>query len=107
MVHSEIMSRRIWTMVILFVGLVVISFWIMEIQQNNLEVCETYWGEECFNFNTLKNMCYCESGNKLTTPEMIANHNEIITKINKEASNEYWKNKTKDRDKINLSEVII
>jgi hypothetical protein len=91
-------------MVILFVGLVVISFWVMDIQQNNLEVCETYWGEECFNFNTLKNMCYCESGNKLTTPEMIANHNELITKINKESSEEYWREKTKDWNEIRVSQ---
>ena len=101
--HREAMFRRMW---VLILGGFLIWFLADGIMEENIEVCESYWGESCERYDIMHQQCHCESGIMNTTKEMIDNYNQLIQKLNQEAKDDYWKNKTKAWNEINLTEVV-
>ena len=92
---------------VLLIGFLIIGVWAREIRVNNIHTCEKYWNEDCSGYNVQTKECSCESGVKKTTQEMIENYNQFVEDANKQASDEYWGEKTKDWNEINLTELII
>jgi|TARA_Y100000310_G_scaffold69524_1_gene65035 hypothetical protein len=69
------MKRKTASFILLGVFFVLVLS-IAEVQNNNVKVCEKYWGVECSRYNLLEDICVCEDGEKETTKEMIDNYNQ-------------------------------
>lgn len=44
----------------------------------NIKICEIYWDDTCYSYNTQQDICLCERGDYKTTSEMIEQRNDII-----------------------------
>ncbi|MHA1476579.1 MAG: hypothetical protein ACTSPU_00115 [Promethearchaeota archaeon] len=74
---------------------------------NNIKTCEAYWGESCERFGFRDKKCYCETGNRTTTPEMIEERNHEIAEFNSAMNEQHYKEKYAGIGDLNISGWIV
>lgn len=95
------------SMLLLLVLFAVFAAGAWDAYNNNVKVCEAYWGEPCERFGFMDKKCYCESGNRTTTKEMIDVRNQEIAEFNKGMNDAYFQEKYAGVEDIKLERFIV
>ncbi len=89
-------------------GIVMFVITVMwDVNKSNINLCEDYWAEPCEKFGFMDKKCYCASGNRTTTQEMIDVRNQEIADFNKGINDAYFKEKYAGVEDINLERFIV